>query len=569
MASRIIRCIILLLLFTQCKNALPPGDPNNGGLLLPDGFEAVVVVDSLPGQARHLAVNDNGDVYVKLMHPVKGAGNAALRDANHDGKADIIQFFGKYDDWAYGTAMRIHNGYLYFSSETVVYRCKLRPRRLLPEEKLEVILTDDHPHGRHEHIAKPLAFDNKGNMYVPFGAPSDACQEMNRIPGSPGQNPCPLLVDHGGVWQFDADKNGQTQKDGKRFATGLRSVVAMTWNQDDKTLYVVQHGRDDLFRTWPAIFSPWQSALLPSEEFLKLKEGSDCGWPYYYFDELQHKKLLNAEYGGDGKKEGNGKMYEQPLIGFPAHWAPNDLVFYTGNQFPDHYKHGAFISFHGSTNRAPYPQSGYFICFVPFSGGKPTGSWEVFADGFAKVDPIVDVSDAVYRPMGIAIGPDGSMYISDSEKGKIWRIMFKGDKNKFGQQQLAGMEKQKQNSHIRMPDEVNDNLDRNKPISAGKLYDTYCRTCHQQNGKGDGARFPPLDSSEWVMRDKKLLISVVLKGTQGPINVKGQEYNGTMPPHSFLSDSALAIILTYVRQNFHNAADSVSADEVRRARKSK
>ena len=569
MASRIIRWIILTLLFTQCKNGLPPGDPNNGGLLLPEGFEAIVVVDSLPGQARHLAVNDNGDIYVKLMHPVKEGGNAAIRVGDYDGKADVIKFFGKYDDWAYGTAMRIHNGYVYFSSETVVYRCKLRPRRLLPDEKLEVILTDDHPHGRHEHIAKPLAFDDKGNMYVPFGAPSDACQEMNRIPGSPGQNPCPLLADHGGVWQFDANKNGQTQKDGKRFATGLRSVVAMTWNQDDKTLYVVQHGRDDLFRTWPAIFSPWQSAVLPSEEFLKLKEGSDCGWPYYYFDEMQHKKLLNAEYGGDGKKEGNGKMYEQPLIGFPAHWAPNDLVFYTGNQFPDHYKHGAFIAFHGSTNRAPYPQSGYFICFVPFSEGKPTGSWEVFADGFAKVDPIVDVSDAVYRPMGIAIGPDGSMYISDSEKGKIWRIMFKGDKNKFGPQELAAMEKEKQNSHIRMPDEVNDNLDRNKPISASKLYDAYCRTCHQQNGKGDGARFPSLDSSEWVMRDKKLLITVVLKGTQGPINVKGKEYNGTMPPHSFLSDSALAIILTYVRQNFHNAADSVSADEVRRARKSK
>jgi len=558
--------LIISFAFSQCKNGPPKGDPDNGGLLLPGGFEAVVVVDSLPGKARHLAVNDNGDIYVKLMHTVKERGNAALRDDDGDGKADIIEFFGKYDDWGYGTAMRIHNGYLYFSSELVVYRCKLQQRRLLPDEKMEVILTDDHPHGRHEHIAKPVSFDDRGNMYVPFGAPSDACQEMNRIPGSPGQNPCPLLADHGGVWQFDANKTGQVQKDGKRFATGLRSVVAMDWNKDDKTLYLLQHGRDDLLRTWPSIYSPWQSAVLPAEEFLRIKENANCGWPYYYFDEIQQKKILNAEYGGDGKKEADGKNYEQPLIAFPAHWAPNDLVFYQGNSFPDHYKNGAFIAFHGSTNRAPYPQSGYFICFVPFNAGKPSGTWEVFADGFAKVDPIVSVSDAVYRPMGIAIGPDGSMYVSDSEKGKIWRIMFKGDKNKFGAQQLAAMEKEKSNSHIRMPDEINDNLDRDKPSSAAKLYDTYCRMCHQQNGKGDGARFPPLDSSEWVIGDKKRLINLVLNGVQGPIDVKGKSYNGTMPMHAFLSDNDLAVVLTYVRRSFGNAADSVGVDDVKKIR---
>lgn len=570
MISRLTTVLLLFIAFAfpQCKNGLPSGDADNGGLKLPDGFEAVVVVDSLRGQARHLAVNDNGNIYVKLMYPVQGESNVALQ-VDGNGKMNVNKYFGKYDDWGYGTAMRIYNGYLYFSSETVVYRCRLRSGTLLPDEKLEVVLTDDHPHGRHEHIAKPLAFDDKGNMYVPFGAPSDACQEMNRIPGSPGRNPCPLLVDHGGIWRFDANKTGQVQKDGKRFATGLRSVVAMDWNKEDKNLYVVQHGRDDLFRTWPALFSSWQSAVLPSEEFFKIKEGADCGWPYYYYDEIKQEKLLNPEYGGDGKKAGEGKNYNQPLVGFPAHWAPNDLVFYTGNQFPDHYKNGAFIAFHGSTNRAPYPQSGFFVCFVPFNAGKPSGTWEVFADGFAKVDPIVSVSDAVYRPMGIAIGPDGSIYVSDSEKGKIWRIMFKGDKKKFGSQQLVAMEKEKLNSHIRMPDEVNDNLDRGKPASAGKLYDSYCRMCHQENGKGDGARFPPLDSSEWVMRDKKLLMTVVLKGMQGPINVKGKEYNGTMPSHAFLSDSALAIILTYVRQNFNNGADSVTAEEVRRSRRSK
>src|SRR5690606_22152137 len=138
----------------------------------------------------------------------------------------------------------------------------------------------------------------------------------------------------------------------------------------------------------------------------------------------------NPEYGGDGKKEGDGAKYAQPIIGFPGHWAPNDLHFYQGDQFPEHYKNGAFIAFHGSTIRAPFPQAGYFIGFVPFKDGK-FGEWEVFADGFTQVDKIVDTDDAGYRPMGIAMGPDGSLYISESEHGKIWRVMYKGDKGNF------------------------------------------------------------------------------------------------------------------------------------------
>ncbi|MEP7320090.1 MAG: c-type cytochrome, partial [Panacibacter sp.] len=257
---------------------------------------------------------------------------------------------------------------------------------------------------------------------------------------------------------------------------------------------------------------------------------------------------------------------EQPLMGFPGHWAPNDLLFYTGDQFPDRYKNGAFIAFHGSTIRAPYSQSGYFVGFVPFKDGKPSGPWEVFADGFAGEDTIINTSDAECRPMGLAMGPDGSLYISDSHKGRIWRVMYKGDKTKFGSAELAAMEQRKNVAHIKNPDEVADNLEKGVVAGGEKIYFTYCVACHQKNGKGDVSRFPPLDSSEWVNGDKKILINILLNGLEKPIKVKGQPYTGLMPKHSFLSDEDIAQVLTYVRQNFNNTSDSVTAMEVTKQR---
>ncbi|MDO1444957.1 PQQ-dependent sugar dehydrogenase [Rhodocytophaga aerolata] len=567
--SRTFCWLLLLLFFSQCKEKvkLPPPSPDNGGLFLPGNFQAVVVADSLEGKARHIAVNDNGDVYVKARYGGADSSIIALRDTNNDGRADILKRFGGVGkERGYGTAVRIHKGYIYFSSELLVYRYKLTPGKLVPEGKMEIILTDDHAHGMHEHIAKPLSFDDQGNMYVPFGAPSNACQETNRTPNSPGIYPCPLLEDHAGIWRFSADKLHQTQRDGTKYATGLRSIVAMDWNQADKSLYVLNHGRDDLLRLWAHKYTPWQSAVLPSEEFFKVREGMDGGWPYFYYDQMQKKKVINPEYEGKAALAGKEKDLEQPIFGFPGHWAPNDVLFYTGTQFPERYREGAFVAFHGSTNRAPYPQASYFIGFIPFKNGKPTGEWEVFADGFAGVDPIVNVSDAHYRPMGIAMGPDGSLYIAETEKGKVWRIMYTGEKDTFGEPQLAQMEKRKSLSHLRTPDEVNDNLDKGVVVAGEKIYNTYCGSCHQRNGLGDNSRFPPLANSDWVVGDKNRLIEVVLNGLQGPIEVKGQSYNNVMPQHSFLGNEDIAQVLTYIRQNFGNTASAINADEVNKVR---
>jgi glucose/arabinose dehydrogenase/mono/diheme cytochrome c family protein len=550
---------------------LPNADQDNGGLFLPEGFDAVVVADST-GNARHLAVNDNGDIYVKLSSTDKTrGGNIALRDTTGDGTADIIERFGGMDDrrTSYGTGMIIHDGYLYFSSATNLYRNKLTPGKLIPESETEVVLTDDHEHGIHWHITKPVAFDNKGNMYVPFGAPSNACQDLsqtpNGTPGGVGLDPCPELELHGGIWKFDASKTGLTQKDGKEIATGIRSVVAMDWNPADESLYLVMHGRDNLHSLFPHVFSAWQNAVYPSEEFIKVKEGADYGWPYCFYDQINEKKVLAPEYGGDGKTVGRCADMDLPVMGFPGHWAPNGLLFYRGNQFPQRYRNGAFIAFHGSTNRAPYPQAGYFVGFIPFKDGKPTGEWEVFADGFASVDTIVNTSDAKHRPMGLATGPDGSLYITDSRKGKIWRVMYKGNADDFDATHLASMEARKNLPHIKTPHEIDDDLQKHLPKEE-KLYNTFCGTCHQRNGKGARGRMPPLAGTDWVTGNKERLITVVLNGLQGPLEINGELYNSVMPSHRFLKDEEIATILTYIRKSFGNQAGPVSEEEVRRVR---
>jgi glucose/arabinose dehydrogenase len=156
-------------------------------------------------------------------------------------------------------------------------------------------------------------------------------------------------------------------------------------------------------------------------------QGDNFGWPFCFFDYGQQKLLLNPEYGGDGKAQGRcASGFKLPEATFPAHFAPVDIMFYEGKQFPAHYKNGAFIAFHGSWNRAPLPQDGFIVGFQPFTGNKASGKYEVFADGFAGPAPVTGRTQAQARPDGVAEAPDGSLYITDSQKGKIWRVIYNG-----------------------------------------------------------------------------------------------------------------------------------------------
>jgi hypothetical protein len=322
-------------------------------------------------------------------------------------------------------------------------------------------------------------------------------------------------------------------------------------------------------RMWPEYYSPWQSAMLPSEQFMRVTEGSDFGWPYCYHDQMQNRKVLNPEYGGDGEIIGRCSEFEDPLIGFPGHFAPNDIQFYTGDQFPERYRDGAFIAFHGSSTRAGYPQSGYTVAFVPFENGEPAGEWEVFANGFAGSDPLVNRSDALARPMGLSVGPDGSLYIIESVQGRVWNVRFTGDRDAFGEEQLAGMNRVKQTaSNVRTPDPDEDYLMRNVEFeSLGQgIYLTYCAPCHGADGQGSFPRFPPVAETQWVTGNKQLVINVIINGLDGPIVVRGENYNFPMPSHEFLTDEEVAEVATYIRQSFGNDASAVSVEEVREFR---
>jgi glucose/arabinose dehydrogenase len=375
-------------------------------LTLPPGFSSTIVAEGIDG-ARHIAVNKQGGLYVKLSKLKDGKGIIYLKDSNGDGIFDQQQAFGDYP----GTGICIADKYLYASSNDDVYRYKL-------DSKGEVI-NPDQPEkiisglvNRNRDNSKSIVVDHRNNIYVNVGSYITACATPPNIKQAPF--PCPLLDSIGGIWRFKTNKLNQQYKDAVHYATGFKNVVGLDWNRKTKSLFIMQHGRDQLGAIFPEYYTAEQSGLLPAETMYEVRKGADGGWPYIYYDHLQHKKILSPEYGGDGKKTG-GESALDPIVSFPAHLAPNGLLFYTGNQFPETYKHGAFVAFHGKSAEL---QKGYLVAFVPFKKGKPSGDWQIFADDFA-------IDKDVHKPCGLAQAPDGSLYVTDDAKGTIYRISYK------------------------------------------------------------------------------------------------------------------------------------------------
>jgi len=535
-----------------------PGD--NGGLTLSPGFCATVFADHL-GHARHLAVAPDSTVYVNTWsgdyytygHVDRlppGGFLVALRDSRGNGHADVIKRFGDgvAQGSAGGTGIALYHDALYAEVNDRIVRYALPAGALVPSGKAEVIvsglpLSGDHP-------MHPFVIDAQGNLFVDVGTATNACDVQNRMPNTTGHEPCTELLTRGGIWRYDANKTGQKFSPAERYATGIRNGEGMDFDAAGR-LYVTQHGRDQLLENYPKLYQAEHGHELPAEEVVLLESGGDYGWPKCYFDGIQKKLVLAPEYGGDGgTKVGVCAEKRGPAFFFPAHWAPNDLVIYKAEQFPKPFRGGAFIAFHGSWNRAPAPQGGYNVVFQPLADGKPSGDYIVFADGFAGAHK--EPGRALARPGGLAVGPDGALYVSEDVHGRIWKITYAGSAN------LARLEPAPQPTFAALVPEVDADVAA-LPVPAGatraqvqlgarifhgEVSGGTCSGCHGSDGKGSTVG-PDLTSGHWLWGNGSLaaIAATIDKGVLQP-----KHADGAMPPRGGapLSDADVKAVAAFV-----------------------
>ncbi len=404
---------------------------DDSGLKLPAGFCATVFADGI-GHARHMVVAPSGVVYVNTWSgqyygndaPHAGGFLVALQDKGGTGKADVTERFGDtvQSGGHGGTGIGLYKEAIYAEINDRIVRYSLPGGAIVPSGAADTIVSRLPLGG--DHPMHPFIINAEGSMFVDVATATNSCQLKNRTLKSPGVDPCTELETRGGIWRYDANKTNQTFSPAERFATGIRNGEGFAIDASGR-MFGTQHGRDQLRMNWPDLYKPDQEATLPAEELLLLKQGGDYGWPECYYDAFVQKLVLAPEYGGDGgKKIGVCADKIAPVAAYPAHWAPNALVLYNKTQFPARYHDGVFIAFHGSWDRAPYPQGGYNVVFQALAGDKTSGQCEVFADGFAgeKKSP----AQATHRPSGLAVGPDGALYVSDDVRGRIYRIVYLG-----------------------------------------------------------------------------------------------------------------------------------------------
>lgn len=540
-----------------------PGD--NGGLTLPSGFCATVFADNL-GHVRHMTAAPNGVLYVntwsgRFYHndtPPAGGFLIALKDSKGGGHADVIERFGAGvpQGSAGGTGIAYYSGAIYAEQNDKIIRYVLPTgsNAVAPKGDPQIVVSGLPLTGNHN--MHPFIIDAQGHIYVDLGSATNSCQIDDRMPGSPGHDPCTELQTRAGTWRYDANKTGQHFSPAERYVTGLRNGEGFGIDSAGR-LFGTQHGRDQLAQNFSKLYTPAQSAEQPAEELVELRQGADYGWPECYYDRFQQKLVLAPEYGGDGgKKVGVCGEKTPPVAAFPAHWAPNDLLIYTGRNFPAAYRDGAFIAFHGSWNRAPEPQGGYNVVFQPLKDGKKSGNFVVFADGFAGA--IKEPGQAAFRPTGLAMAADGSLYISDDKHGRIWHVTYQGSLDaavaaapvpKFfaaASAEAGHLDPASMNpASLPVPPGVTrEQVALGDRIFHGQAAGGTCSGCHGSDARG-GPQAPSLVSGHFFMGDGTLnaITATIADGVPKP-----HDYEVPMPPKGGapLTDADVAAVAAYV-----------------------
>jgi glucose/arabinose dehydrogenase/cytochrome c5 len=419
----------------------------------------------------------------------------------------------------------VYHGMIYAEERDKIIRYHLAPGQIVPTGAPEVVLSGLPTTG--DHNMHPFLIDPAGRLFVDLGTATNACQPRNRVPGIPGANPCVEKQTRGGIWLYDANKLGQTFSAAERYASGIRNAEGLSLDAEGR-FFATQHGRDQLIDNWPKLYPDKAHTVeLPAEELVRVEAGADYGWPDCYYDNFQKKLVLAPEYGGDGGKTvGVCADRHAPVAAFPAHWAPNDMTIYKARAFPAPYRGGAFIAFHGSWNRAPAAQDGFNVVYQPLRGGKAAGDFIVFADGFAG--PGKASGRAVYRPMGLAVAPDGALYIADDVKGRIWRVTYQGDPKIAS---VTGAPKPEMaaaaTTASAKPLPVPPGSSADEVAAGGRLFRANaCGGCHGTDATGSPVG-PNLTTGTWLWSDGSLagISDIIAKGVPAPKN-----YRSAMPP---------------------------------------
>ncbi len=541
---------------------------DNGGITLSPGFCATVFADKL-GHARHLVVTPDGAVYVntwsgRYFHndtPPAGGFLIALRSTKGDGKADTVMRFGptQAQGNAGGTGIALFDNHLYAETNDRIVRYALPANGSAPTAAPETVVSGLPLGG--DHPMHPFQIDRQGNLYVDLGSATNSCQSQNRMPNVPGNNPCTELETRAGIWRYDANRLDQHFSPAERFATGLRNGEGFGFDSAGR-IFATQHGRDQLAENFSSLYKRDQGENEPAEELVRLQQGADFGWPECYYDFDQRKLVLAPEYGGDGGKAvGVCAQKQPPVAAFPAHWAPNDLLIYPGGQFPVAYKDGAFIAFHGSWNRAPGPQGGYNVVFQPLADGKASGPFVVFADGFAGA--YKEPGRATHRPTGLAVGPDGALYIADDYGGRIWRVTYQGGNTSSaiaasappptgttatataGAAPPEGVHPDAGLAALPIPAGGSpDQVALGNRIFHGQADGATCTGCHGSDGKGSAVG-SDLTSGRYLWGDGSVAAIAHTINTGVP---KAKEHEGIMPPMggAHLSPADVTALAQYV-----------------------
>lgn len=345
---------------------MPSGNASITSLKLPPGFQANVFYQGLKGP-RFIAFSPSGTLFVAES----STGNiVALPDPQQTGIASEpkVVISGLNDP----TSLYFYQDMLYVGEADKVIRFTINTDLSATNKS---VIVPHLPTGGN-HITRTVLVGADKHLYVSIGSTCNDCIE---------QDP-----QRAAVWTYNLDGS-----DGHLYARGLRNAVGMAINPWNNQTWVTNNGRDLM------------GDNVPPETVYALQEGGNYGWPRCHAGDI-----IDPDYGHPG--DCNGVI--KPLVKMQAHSAPLGLAFYTTNRFPQRY-HGLYIAFHGSWNRSQ--PTGYKVVFVPMNQqGQLSGQVQDFATGW------LHGADSTGRPVGLAVGPDGALYVSDDKAGMIYRITY-------------------------------------------------------------------------------------------------------------------------------------------------